>query len=225
MKKIVVFAAMIVAVVSLATAEVGLAVGAKIVVGLPAGTTLEQQLGSSDKMVPTANGGGTVFIRYELPLALASDSRLGVQVDVGFNANNGASIESELPILGKRKQTVSFNTVDIPLLVTYRLPVLGFLDVRVGVGPNFGLVLGKFKSDAYLNGTKLASVEDDIASKLLIGILADVGVGFNLGPGTLLADVRFLNDFTKFAIGDKDNSVDFLTRRNLSFSVGYEMKF
>lgn len=225
MKKIVVFAAIFVAVTSLATAEIGLAVGAKGVAGFPAGTTLESKLGSGEKMVPTVNGGGAVFIRYELPLALPLDSKLGVQVDVGFNANNGVAIEYEIPILGKFKEINSFNTVDIPLLVTYRLPVLGLLDVRVGVGPNFGIVLGKVKRDEYLNGTKQATGEDDVASKLLIGLLADVGVGFNLGPGALLVDVRFLNDFTKLATGDKNNKSDVLTRRNLSLSVGYEMRF
>lgn len=223
MKKIVVFAAMFVAVASLATAEVGLAVGAKGVIGLPAGTTLEQKLGDGEKMVPTANGGGAVFIRYELPFALPLDSKLGVQLDVGFNANNGGAIENKDL---KCKSTVSFNTLDIPLLITYRLPIGSLLDVRVGVGPNFGIVLGKMKQTVVLDGKKLDPVgESDVASKFLIGLMADVGVGLNLGPGALLVDVRFLTDFTKFAIGDKDNKLDLLTRRNLSFSVGYEMKF
>lgn len=225
MKKIVVFAAMFVAIASLATAEVGLAVGAKGVIGFSTGTTFVNQIPSGAKQVPTVNGGGAIFVRYELPLALPLDSKLGVQLDVGFNANNGSSIESEIPILGKYKQTISFNTLDIPLLITYRLPIGSLLDVRVGVGPNFGLVLGKVKATTQLDRTKLATVDDDVASKFLIGLMADVGVGINLGPGALLVDVRFLNDFTKFAVGDKDNKFDLLTRRNLSFSVGYEMKF
>lgn len=224
MKKFVVVVAMFVAVVSLATAEVGLYVGAKGVVGLSAGTTLEQQLGSGEEIVPVVNGGGAVFIRYEFPFALPLDSRLGVQLDVGFNANNGTSAKIDLIIL-ELEDTVSFNTLDIPLLITYRLPVNDLLDVRVGVGPNFGIVLGKVKRDEYLNGTKQTTREYDVASKLLIGLLADVGVGFNLGPGALLVDVRYLNDFTKLATGNKANSTDLLTRRNLSLSVGYEMKF
>lgn len=228
MKKIVVFTAIFVAVTSLATAEIGLAVGAKGVAGFPAGTTFVDGLfPSTSKQVPTVNGGGAIFVRYELPLALPLDSKLGVQLDVGFNANNGSSIEYEIPILGKSKQTISFNTLDIPLLITYRLPIGSLLDVRAGVGPNFALVLGKVKFASYLAGTKLPTIEVDIASKLLIGILADVGVGINLGPGALLVDVRFLNDFTKLAVdaNGNGNKMDFLTRRNLSFSVGYEMKF
>lgn len=225
MKKLVVFAAMITIVASLATAEIGLAVGAKGAVGLSLGTTFVDGLfPSTSKQAPTVNAGGAVFARYELPFALPLDSKLGVQLDVGFNANNGSSMKTDLIIL-EQKDTVSFNTLDIPLLITYRLPINSLLDVRAGVGPNFGIALGKIKATTKENGVKVYTGEDDAASKLLIGLMANVGVGINLGPGVLLADVRFLNDFTKLAAGDKNNKTDLLTRRNLSLSVGYEMKF
>lgn len=225
MKKLVVFAAMITIVASLATAEIGLAVGAKGVVGLPLGTKLEVTIPNDYKQSLTVNGGGAVFARYELPFALPLDSKLGAQLDVGFNANNGGALSTKNGISPKVKDSVSFNTLDIPLLITYRLPVNSMLDVRCGIGPNFGLVLGKVKNVTKSGSSAPVKIEDDVASKLLIGLMADVGVGFNLGPGTLLADVRFLNDFTKFAVGVKNNKTDLLTRRNLSLSVGYEMKF
>lgn len=225
MKKLVVLAAMITVVASLATAEIGLAVGAKGVIGLPAGTKMVEKIPDGYKQKATVNGGAAVFARYELPLALPLDSKLGVQLDIGFNANNGGAMETE--ILGKKlKQTISFNTLDIPLLITYRLPIIDLLDLRVGVGPNFGIVLGKMKQKVKGGPIDLDNSTDvELASKVLVGLMADIGVGINLGPGALLVDVRFLNDFSKLKTKVGDEKKDFLTRRNLSFSLGYEMKF
>lgn len=226
MKKLVVLAAMITVVASLATAEIGLAVGAKGVIGLPLGTKMVEKIPDGFKQKVTVNGGGAAFVRYELPFALPLDSKLGVQLDIGFNANNGGALENKSGSV-TTKQTISFNTLDIPLLIAYRLPVNDLLDVRVGVGPNFGIVVGKMKQKLTIKGgpDTDTTTDVDIDSKVLVGLLADVGVGINLGPGALLADIRFLNDFSKLKTKVGDVKTDVLTRRNLSLSVGYEMKF
>lgn len=236
MKKIFVLISAFVFAASVATAEIGLAVGAKGVFGFPIGTQRENTFDDAMKnnlnvsgevtikKMAMVNGGGALFVRYELPWGLPFNNKIGFQLEGAFNANNGISKTYES--YGKKIDVhASFHTVDIPLLVTYRIPV-GIVDFRVGVGANLGIAVGDASYKFRTSGIRdEETVKKEIAEKLLIGLVGDIGMGFKLGHGALLADVRFLTDFTKLEIKEKDIKYDVLTRRNLSISVGYEMRF
>lgn len=236
MKKIFVLISAFVFVASVATAEIGLAVGAKGVFGFPIGTQRESAFddamknnlnvsGEVDvKKMAMVNGGGALFVRYELPWGLPFNNKIGFQLDASFNANNGISKTYES--YGKKIDVhTSFHTVDIPLLVTYRIPV-GIVDFRMGVGANLGIAVGDASYKFRTSGIRdEETIKKEIAKRLLIGLVADLGAGFNLGPGALLVDVRFLTDFTKLEIQEKDIKHDVITRRNLSISMGYEIRF
>lgn len=246
MKKLAIFLILIAVAGSFATAEMGLSVGAKGVIGLPLGTTLNNDiendlnaqirsyyplLNPNAQKQLSVNGGGAIFVRYELFYILPLDSRIGFQFEIGFNGNNGIGLKTDeighaLKAQGEIK--TSFNTLDIPLMVTYRIP-LSDLDIRMGLGGNLGIVLGKTKLKYIYDHTnsprKIIETEYDIVNKLLIGLVAEVGVGVYVGPGTFVANLRYLNDFTKLKGVYGNTSMDILTRRNLSVSLGYEMRF
>lgn len=246
MKKLAIFVAMLIVVTSLAIAEIGLSVGAKGVIGLPLGTKLNDSiedtlineiksyyplLSPRAKDQLTVNGGGSVFVRYELFYILPLDSRIGIQFEVGFNGNNGIGLKTdeighEQKAQGEVK--TSFHVLDMPLLITYRIP-LSDTDVRIGIGPNFGIVLGKAKVtyiyDRTNNPKRTSEIEYDVSNKLLMGLAVELGIGVGIGPGTFVANLRYINDFTKLKGIYENTTVEVLTRRNLSLALGYEMRF
>lgn len=239
MKKILILVSAFFFVASVATAEIGLAVGAKGVFGFPVGTQrdsgfdniMQNMLGGSGgvttKNIAMANGGGALFVRYELPWGLPLNNKIGFQLETAFNANNGISKTYEI---NSKKMDVhtSFHTIDIPLLVTYRFPI-GIVDFRVGVGPNFGIAVGdasyKFRYSDVKDEKKIKSEMD---KRFLIGMVWELAFGFHLGRGAFVTNIRYLHDFTKLEIEKIDGILtepDVLIRRNLSFSLGYEVRF
>lgn len=232
MKKILALVAAMIFVASVATAEIGLAVGAKGVLGFPVGTRRESSFddnmkgmlnvsgGVDIKRMAMLNGGGALFVRYELPWGLPFNNKIGFQLETAFNANNG--ISKTYQSYGKQMDVhTSFHTIDIPLLVTYRFPV-GIVDFRVGVGPNLGIAVGDASYKFRYSGVSAEDkIKMEINNRLLIGLAWELAFGFNVWHGAFVTNIRYLNDFTKLEI----NKNDFLTRRNLSVSIGYEVRF
>lgn len=238
MKKILILVSVFAFVASVATAEIGLAVGAKGVFGFPIGTQRESSFdnnmqnmasaagGVTTKNMAMANGGGALFVRYELPWGLPLNNKIGFQLETAFNANNGISKTYES---NDKKIDVhtSFHTIDIPLLVTYRFPI-GIVDFRVGVGPNFGIAVGdasyKFRESGVRDED---TIKSEITKRLIIGLAFEFAFGFHLGRGAFVTNIRYLNDFTKLEIKEINSGMksDLLLRRNLSFSLGYEVRF
>ena len=68
--------------------------------------------------------------------------------------------------------------------------------------------------------------EWNIANKAIFGITGGAAVAFRLGPGSLVTDIRYINDFTPVKAGEKDseNPMDLFTRRALALSLGYQIR-
>ena len=51
-------------------------------------------------------------------------------------------------------------------------------------------------------------------------------MALRLGPGSLVTDIRYINDFTPVKAGEKDseNPMDLFTRRALALSLGYQIR-
>jgi hypothetical protein len=119
----------------------------------------------------------------------------------------------------------SYTSLDIPVLVRYEffefpvsLSVLG--------GPYLAFGLGKFKAElsGFPAGGPIVddSAEGDIDG-IRFGITVGLAAGYKLGPGSIVADLRFLTDFAPVEV-DYGTTEKVFTRRGINLTVGYEMK-
>ena len=67
--------------------------------------------------------------------------------------------------------------------------------------------------------------EGVIDSKALFGMTFGMAVGFPVGPGSIVGDVRYLNDFSKVISSYMGTTDDCVTRRSLNISLGYQTYF
>ena len=230
MKKIIALVAAATLAVGMVCAQVGVSVGAKGTFGMNLGSQLDRELkdsmgtGMDIKDVFMVNGGGQVYGRYNMPF----HAPLGVQLGFGVTANNGAGLEAEQQGV-KVKVSFSYLSLDIPLLITYDIAA-GPVVIMPFVGPNFSIPVGEPKAgmEVEMNGTKMDMSDSSGMSVtgFVPGIVAGVAVGLPLGPGALMFDLSYVNDFTP--VKAKQEGIDdqnLLIRRNFNISLGYELKF
>ena len=240
---------------SMVCAQVGVSVGARGTFGMNLGTTPTAAGKAIDTKeypnVPAKNkllvgGGGAVYCRYNMPF----HTPLGVQLEVGVFANNGSKLAASSSFVDEIQWNVdleatakrTYLSMDIPLLITYDIAA-GPVVITPFVGPNFSILLGKLNSTmeattkyADSTGTLGYSMDDvneseegqlDFSSRLIPGIAAGVAVSLQLGPGALMADLRYVNDFTPVSVkpGTGSGALELFTRRRLDISLGYELRF
>lgn len=220
MKKLLVSAVVAMMIVSAATAQI--TVGAKGIFGIGAGTSLVFPEGTPEESKPDTSvllgGGGGLYVRYNLPML----SALGFQTELDILAGNGIGIKSESPF-GTVEMSVSYTSLELPILVTYDFNV-GPVTLTALVGPHLSFPLGKVKQEMKVAGITGES-EGVIDSKALFGMTFGMAVGFPVGPGSIVGDVRYLNDFSKVISSYMGTTDDCVTRRSLNISLGYQTYF
>lgn len=230
MKKIIAMAVVAVVAVSMVCAQI--TVGAKGTFGMNLGSQLADNgfktMFKDSKDAFMVNGGGSIYGRYNMPFLPA----LGVQLEFGLTANNGAGIKGEMGEMGEEMGNLkgglqfSYLSLDIPLIVTYDIPVSSIV-ITPMVGVNFSIPVGKLKVKAEVDGTKVDMGMDDLkVTGFIPGIVAGVEVGIPVGPGSVTAGLSYVNDFTpvKGKMEGIDEKADILTRRNFNISLGYALK-
>lgn len=178
-------------------------------------------------------GGGSVYGRFDL--IEAGPGFLGAQVELGLSAQNGSGFFKDMDTM----VLLTYVALDIPIMVTYAIPV-GGVKIIPGVGANLSI---PFSGSAYVkvnprevvgnSGPKQAygySTSKPITvSNFNIGIVGALGVEIPLGPGALLAEARYVNDFTDTIWISTNGSNNFetplVTRRAAQISVGYQYSF
>lgn len=222
MKKIIAMAVVAAVAVSMVCAQI--TVGAKGTFGMNLGSQIADKdlLGDDVKNVFMVNGGGSIYGRYNLPALPA----LGVQLEFGLTANNGAGMKYEYAGI-EMTSTYSYLSLDFPLLVTYDIPVSSVV-ITPMVGVNFSVPVGSPKLTVTADGEKESGKADGMkVTGFIPGIVAGVEVGIPAGPGSVTAGLSYVNDFTRVKAkydGD-DEKYDLLTRRNFNISLGYALKF
>lgn len=222
MKKIIAMAVVAAVAVSMVCAQI--TVGAKGTFGMNLGSQLadKDDFGDDVKNAFMVNGGGSIYGRYNLPFLPA----LGVQLEFGLTANNGAGVKVEYGGV-KSTTTTSYLSLDFPLLVTYDIPV-GSIMITPMVGMNFSVPVGSPKTTVTVDGEKESGKTDGMkVTGFIPGIVAGVEVGIPAGPGSVTAGLSYVNDFTpvKLKVDGVDEKFDLLTRRNFNISLGYALKF
>lgn len=234
MKKIVLVLTTALLFVSLASAQI--TIGAKGIFTLNAGTKgtedFEKSLPNIDlgalaslstKPEMVIGGGGGLFVRYNMPFL----SSLGIQTGLDVLANNGYKVNGTFTLGSVENSstvTATYTSLELPILVTYDIG-LGPVTLTLLLGPNISFPINKMKVTTALNSSS-ATDEWNIANKAIFGITGGAAVALRLGPGSLVTDIRYTNDFTPVKGGEKDseNPMDLFTRRALALSLGYQIR-
>lgn len=238
MKKIVLVLTTALLFVSLASAQI--TIGAKGIFTLNAGTkeaedfqnlkndisTVVELVGASFDSQLVVGGGGGLFVRYNMPFL----SSLGIQTGLDVLANNGYKVEAAKTISEKTYSasiSATYTSLELPILVTYDIG-LGPVTLTLLLGPNISFPINKMKitTSSSIITDRSGTNEWNIANKAIFGITGGAAVALRLGSGSLVTDIRYINDFTPVKAGEKDseNPMDLFTRRALALSLGYQIR-
>lgn len=238
MKKIVLVLTTALLFISLASAQI--TIGAKGIFTLNAGTkeaedfqnlkndisTMVELVGASFDSQLVVGGGGGLFVRYNMPFL----SSLGIQTGLDVLANNGYKVEAAKTMSEKTYSasiSATYTSLELPILVTYDIG-LGPVTLTLLLGPNISFPINKMKitTSSSIITDRSGTNEWNIANKAIFGITGGAAVALRLGPGSLVTDIRYINDFTPVKAGEKDseNPMDLFTRRALALSLGYQIR-
>lgn len=251
MKKIIATAAAI-AVSAISAFAFDVTLGARGNVNFGLGTTLEgtnsSSMDYSRNIVKANNGtlneggniGGGFGVYVNFGLVDLGPGSLGLQPEFDMNFNNGYNYAAKMTYSGTSidgSRTIIDNTIDIPLLVTYKADIGSIFTLGGGVGPYLSIPVGLEDISVYKDGsssptTTKSSDRYDFKADLNFGMAFDVNAGWKLGPGSIVLDCRYMLDFTPTKISQKLKSAstwsdptEWFTRRGLSVGVGYQYKF
>jgi hypothetical protein len=141
--------------------------------------------------------------------------KFSIQAELGLMANNGMA----LSMGGIEVLKGSYTSLDLPVLARYE-----FFETPVSLsvlgGPYLSFGLGKFKLEMFSSPSEEADIDG-----IRFGITMGVAAGYKVGPGSIIADLRFLTDFAPVKVKYSGATMDVFTRRGINLTVGYEMKF
>ncbi len=220
----------------------GLSVGARGNFNLGLGTSNEDE-SISDAINGNIGGGLGAYVNIGL-LKIGSFG-FGIQPEVNFNFNNGwktvASGSVGNIVSNATSVSTYTNTLDIPVLLTFDLPVSKSFSLGLGAGPLLSVPMkadttttsttstGLFGGNSTTGVGNLSDVYD-VTAKLNWGLAFDVNAKFSLGKLIrLVADVRYNLDMkpTEFVTKASSSSVtsEEFTRRTLNLGLGLEVGF
>jgi hypothetical protein len=137
-----------------------------------------------------------------------------VQAELNFMLNNGMEISGQGSVV-----RIDYATIDIPLLVRWNFiqsPVV----VGLAAGPYISLPAGKLNLSVDDRGAAL-----DMSGNTF-GIAGGFTLSYKLGPGSLTADVRYINDFGSLYVhedfGEGMQQAKICIRRSINITAGYE---
>ena len=227
MKKLIALVATGILATSLVCAQIS--VGAKGTVDFNLGTTFgekaketaktEAELYGAEVSYPVmVGGGGSIFAGYQLPMLPA----LGFRLELGILANNGITTKMKIGE-NEGKTTFSYTSLELPIITSYDV-ALGPVVLTPYLGPNFSIALGKQKTTQTKNDNKEELPETEFESPFSMGLVAGLEIGIPVGPGSVIADLRYINDFMELRPKNAPEGFG-ATRRALAISAGYKMTF
>jgi hypothetical protein len=150
---------------------------------------------------------------------------LAVQAELNFMIGQKKIWELSESGAGSGELEGSYSSLDIPILLRYE-----FLQQPLTVGLVAGPVLSIPISDlevsvsSYLRDV-LGTDGHDKTDGITFGATAGVFGSYPLGPGKIIADLRFLLDFNPLKVKEDGITAEIIKRRSLNITVGYEFSF
>ncbi|MCL2381666.1 MAG: PorT family protein [Treponema sp.] len=194
-----------------------------VVPGIP-GTIIGGILGAvvstDDVVAPNFNFG--LYGNY------AITDRLSIQAELNFMFFN--SYIMEVSVLGTTLLDIAayYHSLDIPLLFrfnAFRPQNPWTLGIMAGPHISIPLVRAGVFRVFDTDDNELAEVDFDIDNFATIGVTAGLFFGRQLGPGRLMAEMRFVLDANAVQTSILGYTFDIMRRRALNFSIGYELSF
>ena len=149
---------------------------------------------------------GALFFEWRIT------DRFGIQPEIDIMVNNG--IKATFADGGQVSAT--YHSLDIPLLLNFNIihsPVL----VRIFAGPYLAIPISKMNMEvAGLSGGTSAGT-----TGVTGGVMGGFAVGFRAGPGNIIGDFRYMNDFSEVNVNYKGNAMKGFLRRSVNITVGY----
>jgi hypothetical protein len=141
-----------------------------------------------------------------------------IQPEVNLMLNNGMEISGHGDTV-----TIDYPTLDIPLLVRWNFilePVLA----GIVLGPYISLPIGKVNLTVVDTGAGRALD----TTGYTFGVTGGFVIGKKVGPGNIIGDLRFLNDFSSLKVRDEFEKgkgieeANIIIRRSINLTIGYE---
>lgn len=198
---------------------------------------IDSGLNVSDKKLPLVGGGFGIYANFGL--FEAGKSVLGIQPEIDFNFRNGLkyTLKYSTSSVSEEVKVSLFNhTMDIPVFLTYKET---FKSVRLGlgIGPYISIPLygeqivtdyAGAETTQYVDGKEHNGVKVTFDG-INFGFGFDANFGYKLGKGFINVDARYFLDLSptkiKVTQGSISETQEYIYRRMLSFSLGYEYKF
>ena len=169
------------------------------------------------------NVGGGFGLYAALNFASLGIADLGVQTELDFFFNNGVYCTASQTLLGTTKLTGSVSTLDIPVLFTADFNFTKKLSVEAESGFYLSIPLSPFHCVATY--PSVSGSQDQPVRNLNVGMIFGAGLGYKMGPGSLVGNIRYLFDFTGTQTEADSKISEAYIRRGLTFSVGYQYTF
>ena len=146
--------------------------------------------------------------------------RISIQAELNFMVNQGYNLRVSVDGDLLHSEKVRYSSLDIPVLLRYNFlnssSVFGIL-----AGPHISIPIGMVEFSEGGN-----SDEFQIYTAATFGLSAGIFGGFRAGPGRVIGDLRFIFDFNSVEERREGaGGFEFMRRRALLFSLGYEMSF
>jgi hypothetical protein len=184
--------------------------GGRLGAGFEINTADEDMVGSGYSPGEKSNTAfnGTLYGAYRF------NDVWSIQAELNFMLNNGIEISGHGTTV-----KIDYPTLDIPLLVRWNFIQLPFT-AGIVIGPYISIPIGKLNLSVGDRGSAL-----DMKGNTL-GIAGGFALGYKLGPGSLAADLRYLNDFGSLLVredfGEGMQDANICIRRSINVTVGYE---
>jgi len=151
---------------------------------------------------------GALFFAWRI------SDRFGIQPEIDVMINNGI----KATFVDGGQVTASYNSLDIPLLLFFNI-IHSPVRVTVFAGPYLAVPVGKMNME--VSGLSGGTSAD--TTGVNFGVTGGFSAGFRAGPGNIIGDVRYMNDFGEVKVVYKGNDMKGFLRRSVNVSVGYEL--
>jgi hypothetical protein len=159
----------------------------------------------------TVEGGLTASLNGEYFFDRGVGRYLGLQTELLYTMDSFKATWT-----GGKSQTVQYSSLTVPLLFKLTARPRIFMLQAYG-GPYMAIPLGEASLNA--NGNTSSA-----PFSVLGGFAVGGSAGIKLGPGVLLADLRYGSDFAAVKVSD-NGSRELSRRGKISVSLGYEIGF
>jgi TolB-like protein len=186
------------------------AVGGRLGAGFGINTAHSDMVGTgvTPKEESNITFAGALFFEWRIT------DRFGIQPEINIAVNNGIIAT----FADGGQVSAAYHSLDIPLLLNFNIihsPVL----VRVFAGPYLAIPISKMNMEvAGLSGGTSADT-----TGVCFGVTGGFSAGFRVGPGNIIGDIRYMNDFSEVNVIFRGREMKGFLRRSVNITVGYEL--